>query len=203
MFALLYIVFLLTILTALFGAGAWFGYTIIKPVIKAGAGKQLNARFYTADLFSLTLILALPISCISMFLKSNFFLICVGVIVIGVFLWMWIRGAVKLSSIGVDSNAKRFMFLGFVLPAALIGSSVCVPALALFYLVSIFNLGVADIALLAVGVIAVPVTAMTGQRITAWVVCDAKPEAVGDAASIHAVVADDKSEALKPENSDP
>lgn len=167
-------------LILLFGLGSLFGYTILKPLIKAAHGRKATMQLYTSDFFSLTMVLVLPMMLITAFRNSNVptmvaIVICVTVYVITI--WIWARGAIKLSSIDVHSSHKRFVFLGILLPLTILGMVIGIPILLTGIGMSFSRPnGPLFAFMFLTGLVAAIPVAFVGKMICQWVVGDAEPE---------------------------
>lgn len=164
----------------MFGLGSLFGYTILRPVIRGSHGRKVSTRLYTVDFFSLTMVLVLPTMLVTTFPRSGFsfeFAAVAGVLVYAITLWVWGRGAVKLSSIGVDSSLKRFVFLGLVLPLTILGTGIGVPLLLIGIASSVPRpeTGPSTLLLFTGLLGAIPV-ALLGRKICHWIIRLEKPE---------------------------
>lgn len=173
LFGLLTIVFFILMIGVIFGLGAFFGYTILKPLIKATEGKKSKLRFYTSDFFSLTFVLALPLLFASSLRDRSApqeVLIAIGVVMCVIAIWVWFRGATKLSVLNVSSGWKRFVFLAGLLPVAMLGATVAVPMLIGQFVSTLVNLQGVDFTIAAGGVAAALLVAVVGQKVCGWVI---------------------------------
>lgn len=162
-------------LGAVFAAGAAFGYTILQPVAHAERGLGFQTRFYVCDFFTLTLLLAIPILFLTTarraYGQDAIVVDIVGGILIGIFAYVWGRGATALSAIGVVDSRKRCCFLGALLPVAILGSAVVVPMLAMLTF-SLSRMPGWGILLWLASLLVVPVVALLFRRWTVWIVSD-------------------------------
>lgn len=125
------VVFTLILVIGVLAAGSLFGYTVLSPIIKASRGRKVSAQLHISDFFSLTLVLVLPTLVVTTLRQStaSFVVVAAGIPAYTLTIWLWVRGAIKLSSTGVTSSLKRFVFLGLILPFAIFGSAVGIPML--------------------------------------------------------------------------
>jgi len=137
--------------------------------------QEKTVRFYTADFFSLTLVLVLPATFVSVIMRNRGIsgepLYLIGFIAFAATVWAWTRGALKLSSIDVSSSSKRFVFLGFMVPLAFLGAGLAVPLLV-FGVVEMIRSTLPKFLIVVevCGLIAVPILAIAGNRVSRWVV---------------------------------
>jgi len=177
-FALFSILMGIGFLVSTFGVGSFFGYTILKPIIKAAHGKKVTTRLYTSDFFSLTLVLVLPTMLMTTFRRTTLpvvFVVVIGVLVYAIAIWIWGRGAIKLSSIGVSSSLKRFVFLGVILPLAILGTAIGVPGLCMGLITTLTQLQFGLALLFASGFLAAALVAKAGKLASAWVLIPDEP----------------------------
>lgn len=161
-----------TFVVAMFGTGIYFGYTFLKPIIKASQGKEASGRLYTSDFFSLTMVLVLPTMLMTTFRRSSYPIvvpIVIGVLVYTITIWMWGRGAIKLSSIGVSSSLKRFLFLGVILPIAILGTAIGVPGLCVGLVACLARFSLPYVISILSGFLAAALVAYGGQLACKWV----------------------------------
>lgn len=174
MYPVIVIGFGIVFLILLFGLGSLFGYTVLRPLIKAAHGRKASPRLYTSDFFSLTMVLVLPTMLLTSFRSSNMpilLAIVVGIIVYVITIWIWARGAIKLSAIGVDNSLKRFVFLGLHLPLAILGTSMGIPMLLVGMSTTISQPQQSDYFLMFLsGLLAAIPVALLGNKICQWVV---------------------------------
>jgi len=159
-------------LVAIFATGCFFGYTFLKPIIEASKGKKATARLYTGDFFSLTMVLVLPTMLMTTVRRSNFpvaLIIVIGILVYVITVWIWGRGAIKLSSIGVSNSLKRFMFLGVILPIGILGTAIGVPCLCMGLVLSLARFLPVLILLFISGFLAAALIAHGGNLACRWV----------------------------------
>lgn len=187
MAAIYFLYYTVLILLWLFGIvvtfvlGALFGYTVLQPVSDLARRQEKTFRFYTADFFSLTLVLILPATFVSVIMRNRGIsgetlisgepLYLIGFIAFAATVLAWTRGALKLSSIDVSSSSKRFVFLGFMVPLAFLGAGLAVPLLV-FGVVEMIRSTLPKFLIIVevCGLIAVPILAIAGNRVSRWVV---------------------------------
>ena len=166
------IVFFVLIVGAAFGLGAFFGYTVLKPLIRATEGRKTKLRFYTSDFFSLTLVLALPALFISSLQKTAMpqgILIFMSILMFAIAIWAWVRSAMKLSAMDVTSGLKRFVFLAALVPVAMLGSA-AVPVLVGHVVSTLVNQQVAEFLIAACGAAGTVLIALFGKILCRWVI---------------------------------
>ena len=156
-----------------FALGIAWGYRILVPIGEIVTDRQLQARFYLSDYFALSFILAMQFGWHSLagspYERRNPGLIFVTGVLCIVWCFVWGRCAAVLSTAGVKSAAKRFMFLAFVLPITLIGSAVVVPASVVFAFSGISDAAPGMIAFWIASLAAVLFSAILGPGVIRWV----------------------------------
>jgi hypothetical protein len=177
------IVIALVAMIAVFGGGAYFGYTILKPLVEATAGTKSRTRFYLCDFFTLSVLVVIPIAFFSQVYRNTYrrdmsvVNVALGIL-IAVFVYMWWRVAAAMTRAGVVSSGKRVVMLGMLMPMVVIGSSLVVPV----WIVTTFSAaqfsGVEFLFWLATSIV-IPITAILGRRVTQWVVT---PDSINDVA---------------------
>ncbi|TWU27945.1 hypothetical protein Poly41_70190 [Novipirellula artificiosorum] len=164
----------LLLLAVLLGVGSLFGYTVLQPVALADRGLRFHARFFVCDFFTLTFLIAVPTSLVTSFTRwpvDVFVLRVTGVLLVGVALYSWARGATALTAIGVVDARKRCVFLGMLLPIAILGSAIAVPTL----IISVFwlpRLSAWGILIWLVAIPAIVMIARLCRKCTMWVISD-------------------------------
>jgi hypothetical protein len=173
----------LVLLVVLFGVGAMFGYAILQPITKVDCLAKTQIRFYTCDFFTLSFLIAVPILVVTNVRQSlgeNSIIVDVsGFILIGVFAYVWGRGATSLSSIGVVDTWKRCTYLGVLLPIAIVGSAIAIPMLIMMTF-SLLQMTPLDICLWLTGIVVVLIVAILCRKCTMWVLSTAG-ESTGNA----------------------
>jgi len=97
-------------------------------------------------------------------------LVTIAVIIFLLTVWMWVRGATKLSLLNISSSWKRFVFLAVLVPVAMLGSAIGIPFLIAATMATLVDQRWGEFLLAACGVVAAPLVALFGQRICAWVI---------------------------------
>ena len=157
------------------GLASVFGYVIVEPIAKAVRGKRWTSRFCVSDFFPLSFLLAIPLVFVAAIRRlpgqDTIFVNVVSIILTGVFVYAWWRGTVTLSRIGVLHTGRRCVFLGILIPTAVLGSAVGVPLLVVMAF-RIPRMPTLVFAAWLSGIIAVPIIVTCCRRAAHWVVSD-------------------------------
>lgn len=132
---------LLLMLILAFAVGGGYAFYIVQPLTAAIRDKSSSWRFCACDLFSLSILVAIPFGLTKASLATVHRLdqpIVQGVGIVLSVVWcvIWYRDVLALTTAGVTSALKRFVFMSFLLPAAIIGGGLVVPALLMIALLS-------------------------------------------------------------------
>ncbi len=175
-FFLLYLVaFFLGIL-----ACSMFGYVILQPFAKAVKGRQRPTRFTTVDFLWLTIMLQIPLVCLSNVgrsLKTSFetsVLATTTAIVVLLCIGVWWRGVATLSGLGIRGVWRRGVFLTILLPIAILGSAIGMPILIMSLAYSLFESHLVSI-LVSIAVLT-PVVAYCFRLVSVWVLAELEPQ---------------------------
>jgi hypothetical protein len=144
--AFLSLVFFLVFLLIAGCAGA-FSYLLLRPITRTRIGKRGSSQYHIVDFFPLTFLLAIVFVYVGYSRRSwgrdttmsDVASAALALVVV----YAWWRGAVALSRIGVTHSGRRFVFLAFVLPVALLGGALGVPIVIGGFFVALVG-GLAD-----------------------------------------------------------
>ncbi len=111
-------------------AGAFtFGYAVLKPFIAASRKCGPTARagqFLLSDLLWLMMSCHLPLAFVAAARygrsEDSVVIAVVALVLMAIVFYVWFRGVMALSKLGVDRPIRRGVFLVLVLPLAVVGS---------------------------------------------------------------------------------
>ena len=153
--------------------GGLYGHSSLDPINSLpNLEDKRRTAFITADLFSLSLLLCLPLvfyrfirpKHFSDHLAANLFttLLC------AVTIYIWWRSIQTLTRIGVVSTARRTVYLGLLMPIVILGSTFGVPAWVIMTF-QLHRLSPTLLALWVAGLISMPALWFVAYYISKWV----------------------------------
>jgi len=108
-----------------------FAYFLLQPIVRTENVVRRSSQYFVVDFFPLTFLLAIVFVYVGYSRRSwgrdTTLPDIAGTVLALVVVYAWWRGAVALSRIGVTHSGRRFVFLAFVLPVALLASALGVP----------------------------------------------------------------------------
>lgn len=162
-----------------FVCGAGFAWTILQPFAQAVRGCKRPTRFVTSDFLYLMVLLTLPLVFLSDARRwaDASRIQGAGGLLIAVFVYAWWRGAATLSGVGIYQPSKRGIFLVVILPLAIVGSVVAVPALVATTILLFGGFhrgGWSDWLIWLVGAVGLPVVALLFRSLSKWTLKDSQ-----------------------------
>ena len=153
------------------GLGAGFGYVILEPATAALRGRW-TTNFHVADFFPLSLLVSVPLVFVGTMRRyrgeDSPLATLLSVLLVAVFAYIWWRGTVVLSGIGVKDTRRRWVFLGVLIPVAVCGAAIGLPVLVAMAF-AIPRLPRPAMTGWLLSILAVPAIAWWGRRVTRWV----------------------------------
>lgn len=116
-------------LVLMIGCGAAVAYAVLYPISKATKAAIPLERFFIVDIISLIVLLQLPLSFLAVVsqMRDPGEVAVTGAFLVLIVIAIWWRGVSILSSLSIFQNARRLVFIVFVLPVALLGSMATYP----------------------------------------------------------------------------
>ena len=136
------------------GVFSYFGIYILTPIMEATRNRRHVHSLQLADLFAISLLLALPFAVVSIFSERVSLPANVIAAVISLMLgWLGYRAATALSSLKINQTSHRLWIIGVIIPLSVIGSMGLAPAslIIVFYQPGLGAILIATTILLAYG----------------------------------------------------